>query len=78
MNPTDLAAIGRALTGSDRWRRPLSRMLGVSEGFVRAMERGKERGGRPVPERIARRLEELAAERREELTRISRNLRPGG
>lgn len=72
MTPADLARYGRLLTGSpDRWRSPLARMLDVSEGFVRLMERGKDDGGRPVPERIARRLEELAAERREELAKLA-------
>lgn len=67
MTPADLAAAGRALTGSDRWRRPLARLLGVSEGFIRLMESGE----RPVPERIAKRIGELAAERRAELSALA-------
>jgi hypothetical protein len=68
MTPADLAAAGRTLTGSaDRWRRPLARQLGVSEGFVRLMESG----ARPVPERIERQIAELVRSRRRELSKIA-------
>lgn len=72
MTPADLARYGHLLTGSvDRWRRPLARLLGVSEGFVRLMERGPDNGGRPVPERIERKLRELAEERRRDLEEVA-------
>ena len=68
MTPADLAHYGRALTGApDRWRRPLARLLDVSEGFVRLMEQGN----RPVPERIEARIRELAKERAKALVDLS-------
>lgn len=69
MTPADLARHGHLLTGSaTRWRRPLAELLGVSESFLRQMmlPDGDSRR-RPVPERIAARLRELAEDRRRAL-----------
>lgn len=69
MTPADLARYGQLLTGSaTRWRRPLAELLGVSESFIRQMMLpAADDRWRPVPERIAARLRELASERRQEL-----------
>lgn len=67
MTPAALAAAGRALTGSDRWRRPLARMLSCDPALVRRWARGSA----PVPGWAAEKIRELAGERMKRLAEVA-------
>jgi hypothetical protein len=68
--PADLARCGRALTGSDRWRRPLADMLGCDDRLVRRWASGEA----PVQSWAEKRLRELVAARQRDLAALAEAL----
>ena len=70
MTPADLARCGRALTGSDRWRRPLAAMLGCDDRLVRRWANGEA----PVQPWAETRLRELVAARQRDLAALAEAL----
>jgi hypothetical protein len=68
--PADLARCGRALTGSDRWRRPLADMLGCDDRLVRRWASGEA----PVQSWAEKRLRELVAVRQRDLAALAEAL----